>query len=327
MSGSWSQIQSTSNSAVGCGLLLCSQTEQSLKSGHRLVTPIVAKNKLIEVNLELRTADPVISADQPLLQVANSAVGQGDDRFGALAQFSCLRLHSRDVPIPGLVQTTRKTFQRIGVDGRTHGDMLLDKAIERGCLKIWDHGHSQSPRHCAAFLNGHQDQSGSTLFQLTTTAQTSLRTANPSFIDLHLSTQRLAGHIDSRSAQFVKHHPGRFVAAQFQLTLKQKRRNPTFISRHQVRCPKPQNQRYLRIVQNGVRSQRHLMSTLCALPESRHNVRTGTPAPRTLKSIRPTTGGQILPTGLFAGELPLEFSQTTGKRRPRHARILYVVYC
>ena len=64
-----------------------------------------------------------------------------------------------------------------------------------------------------------------------------------------------------------------------------------------------------------------------ALPESRHNIRMLVPTARTLKSIRPTTGGQILLTGLFAGELPLEFSQTTGKRRPRHARTLYVVSC
>ena len=54
MSGSFCQIQSTSNAAVSRGPLLCSQSEQSLKSRHGLVTPIMAKNELIEVNLELR---------------------------------------------------------------------------------------------------------------------------------------------------------------------------------------------------------------------------------------------------------------------------------
>ena len=48
---SFCQIQSTSNAAVSRGPLLCSQTEQSLKSRHGLVTPIVAKNELIEINL------------------------------------------------------------------------------------------------------------------------------------------------------------------------------------------------------------------------------------------------------------------------------------
>src|SRR5262249_26047079 len=77
--GILSQIQSTSNAAVCRRVLLCSQTEQSLKSGHGLVTPIVAKNKLIEVNLKLRTADSVVGTDQPLLELTDCTVGQGHD--------------------------------------------------------------------------------------------------------------------------------------------------------------------------------------------------------------------------------------------------------
>ena len=53
MTERFGQILSASNTAVGCRSLLCSQTEQGLECGHGLVTPIVAKNKLIEVNLEL----------------------------------------------------------------------------------------------------------------------------------------------------------------------------------------------------------------------------------------------------------------------------------
>jgi hypothetical protein len=103
----------------------------------------------------------------------------------------------------------------------------------------------------------------------------------------------------------MEHHPGRFVTAQFQLTLEQKRRNPTFIRRHQVRRPKPQHQRYSGIVENSPRCQRYLMPARRALPESRHDVRTQVPAPRTLKSVSPATDGQILLTGLFASELSL----------------------
>ena len=51
MIGSFSQVQRASNTAVSRRALLRSQTEQGLKGGHRLVAPIVAKNKLIEVNL------------------------------------------------------------------------------------------------------------------------------------------------------------------------------------------------------------------------------------------------------------------------------------
>ena len=160
MIGGFSQIQSTSNAAVSRGLLSRSKTKQGLKSGHGLITPIMPKDKLIEVNLELGAADSMVGTDQPLLKVADSTVGQGHYRFGCFAQFGCLRLRPRDVPIPGFVQT-RKTLQRIGVDRRAHGDMLLDKAAEGGCLKVWDHSHTHPPRRLTALLNGHQDKSGS----------------------------------------------------------------------------------------------------------------------------------------------------------------------
>jgi len=326
MIGSFSQVHRASNTAVSGRWPLRSQTEQGLKSGHRLVAPIVTKNKLIEVDLELPAADTVVGTDQPLLEVADCAVSQGHDRFDALAQFGCLWLRARDMPILGFVQTC-ETLQRIGVEGRAWSDMVLDKATERGCLKVWDHSHSQPPRRLATFLNGHQDQSRSTPLKLTTATQARLGAANPSFIDLYLSSQRLAGHVDHRSAQLVEHHPGRFVTAQFQLTLEQKRRNPTFIGRHQVRRPKPQHQRDSGIVENGPRCQRYLMSTRRTLPESCHNVRTLVPAPRTLKSVGPTTDGQILLTGPFASEPSLEFTQTTWKQRLRHLLILYVVFC
>ena len=105
MIGSFSQVQRASNTAVSRRPLLRSQTEQGLKSGHRLVAPIVAKNKLIEVNLELPAADTVVDTNQPLLEVTDSAISQGYDRFGALAQFGCLGLRPRDMAIPGFVQT------------------------------------------------------------------------------------------------------------------------------------------------------------------------------------------------------------------------------
>ena len=95
---SFGQILSASNTAVSCRALLGPQTEQGLKSGHGLVTPIVAKNKLIKVNLELPAADTVVGADQPLLEVADSAVSQGHHRFGSLANsvvFGCTRAMCR----------------------------------------------------------------------------------------------------------------------------------------------------------------------------------------------------------------------------------------
>ena len=92
MIGSLSQIERASNAVVSRGSLFCSQTEQGLKGGHGLVAPIMPKNKFIGVNLELSATDAVVGTNQPLLEVADGAVGQGHDRLGSLAQIGPLWL-------------------------------------------------------------------------------------------------------------------------------------------------------------------------------------------------------------------------------------------
>ena len=325
---SFSQIQRASNTVVRRGGLSRSQTEQGLEGGHRLLAPIVSKDKLIEVNLELSAANAVIGTDQPLLEVADGAVGQRYHRRGPLAQIGFQRLRARDVLVPCLLQP-REALQTVSIDRGARSDIVLDEGAQRSRLKVWDHRHTQPPRRFAAFFNGHQDQGGSASLELTTTAQTCLGAANPSLIDLHLSTQWLARRVDHGSAQLVEHHPCRLISAQFQLALEQKRGNPTFIGRHQVRGPKPQRQGDSRVVENRPRDQRNLMPTCGALPESlsHHGIRALLPAARTREAIRPTTGSQIFLAGLFAGELPLKFAQTPGKRRARHALTLHLVSC
>ena len=71
------QISPASNATVRRGCPARSQTEQGLEGGHRLLAPIVSKDKLIEIDLKLSAADAVIGADQPLLEIADRAVGQG----------------------------------------------------------------------------------------------------------------------------------------------------------------------------------------------------------------------------------------------------------
>src|SRR6266850_208346 len=166
-------------------------------------------------------------------------------------------------------------------------------------------------------------------FELSASAQTCLGSANPGVVDLHLSVERLARHIDHRSSELVEHHPRCFVSVESQLTLEQKRGDSTFVGRHQVRGPKPQRQRGSRVVQNRPGRQRHLIPAGGALPTSlsHHGICALVPAAPTREAIGPATGGQILLTGLFADELTLKFAQVFRKRRTRHAPTLYLVAC
>ena len=59
---------------IGCRGAPSSKAEEGLERGHGLPPAIVAKDEFIEVNLELTAAHAVIGSNEPLLQIANSAV-------------------------------------------------------------------------------------------------------------------------------------------------------------------------------------------------------------------------------------------------------------
>src|SRR5713101_5836524 len=67
-------VPSTSNLSVRRGRPSGPEAEQCLKGRHRLPTTIVTKDKFVQVDLQLRLADPMVRADQPLLQIADGAV-------------------------------------------------------------------------------------------------------------------------------------------------------------------------------------------------------------------------------------------------------------
>jgi hypothetical protein len=61
-----------------------SKAEQCLERRHWRLPPIVTKDEFVQVNLELITADTVVSSEQPLLEIANCPVGQRHHRLGSL---------------------------------------------------------------------------------------------------------------------------------------------------------------------------------------------------------------------------------------------------
>jgi hypothetical protein len=65
---------------VRCGFVYSAEAEEGLERRHRLPSAIVPKDKLVQVDLELGAADPVVSAHEPLLQLpmARSASGTTD---------------------------------------------------------------------------------------------------------------------------------------------------------------------------------------------------------------------------------------------------------
>jgi hypothetical protein len=93
---------------IGRGLTSGSETEQGLERGHRLPPAIVTKDEFVEINLELITAYAVIGSDQPLLQVANSAVCQRHHRLSPSTQLDSQGLAARNVLEPSFLQPVER---------------------------------------------------------------------------------------------------------------------------------------------------------------------------------------------------------------------------
>ena len=79
-------VASASNLSVRGGRTSRPEAQQRLKGGHGLPPTIVPKDELVEIDLQLRFADAVIRADQPLLQVADGAVHERHHGDRAFAQ-------------------------------------------------------------------------------------------------------------------------------------------------------------------------------------------------------------------------------------------------
>src|SRR5437773_227366 len=100
---------------VGCGRATSAQAEERLKRRHRLLSTVVSEHEFVEVGLELSPAHAVMSANQPVLEVADDAIGKGHDGARALAERRSQRLLERDVPIPSRLQAGERP-EAVGVN-------------------------------------------------------------------------------------------------------------------------------------------------------------------------------------------------------------------
>ena len=128
------QILATADAAQRSGCTRRIEAEQCLKGRHRCPTAVVSKGELVQIDLELRLADAVIGVDQPLLQVANGAVGERYRRRGSVTERGAQGLGPRDVPQSHGAQA-REALQAVGVDRRTRSDILREKGCER--RRVW----------------------------------------------------------------------------------------------------------------------------------------------------------------------------------------------
>src|SRR3970040_1748017 len=89
------------NLLVTRGASATAKAKQRLEGGPRLPATVGPEDELIEVDLKLSTADSVVSAQKPVLKVADHPCGERNDGLGALPQPEPGRLRSWDVLVAG----------------------------------------------------------------------------------------------------------------------------------------------------------------------------------------------------------------------------------
>src|SRR6266536_2428956 len=302
------------------------ESEQGLERCHGSLAPVMAKDELVEINLQLMSADAVVRSDEPLLKIPDGAVGERHHRLGPFAEVLSSWLHARDMSIACLIQAG-KLFQAISVDRRARRDGLLDECQQRRRLKIGNYRHPCAARPGSTLLVGDGHERCFSPFQLAAAPQPVLWTSHPRVVQFDLAVQGFARHVYHCPLQLMQQQPSRFIPADRQLSLEQQRRNPAFVGGHQIGGPKPQGQRRSRPVEHRARCYRYLVVASRAFPAVPRLQRKGLrmPATRTSESIRPPTGLEILAACRFVAELALELAQAGRKRGTRHARTLLIV--
>ena len=302
-----------------------SEAQERLEGRHGLPSAIVPKDELIQIDLQLGAAHPMVSAEEPLLEVPDGTVSERYDGFRSPVQLGSQGLSARDM-VKDFVQT-REGLKAIGKDRRTGSNVPDEEVVEGGRLEVRDDGHADAPRGSPAPLHSDQDECGSAPLELSAPSEASLEAADPGIVDLDPTPKRFARDIDHRSSKLVKHHPGGFVAAKPKLAPEKQCRNTPLVGGHQVGGPEPKGQRGLGIVKDSLRGQRDLIATGGTLPasSSRQRVAAGVATSRTLVTLGPAARGQVLLAGLLGGELKLKLAERLWEGRARHPPTLQVV--
>ncbi len=304
------------------------EAEESLEGCHRLPAAIMPKDKLVQVDLELGPADPMVSADEPLLEVTDSAVGKWDHRLCTFAQFGSQRLSARDMLKTDFLQAI-EALEAVGVDCGTGSNVPSDEAVDGYRPKVRDDSHADAARGPSTLLNRDQDQCCSPPLELTAPSDTGLGTAPPRVVDLDLTPKRFASEVHRCSSELVEHHPSGFVTPKPKLALEKQCRNTPLVGGHQIGGPEPKGQGSLGIVKDGARSERDLVATGGTLPASPSHQRVAMSmgASGTLETLWPAARGQVLLAGFLAGKLKLKLAKRLRKGWSRHPLTLQLVVC
>src|SRR5215472_4611934 len=96
-----------------------------------------------------------MSADQPLLQVANRSVGKWDSGFRTLSQFGAQGLDAGDVLEASLLKTF-EALEAVSIDGRAARDIPGEDRNDSAGFEVGNHIHASSAGGPTALFHGYR---------------------------------------------------------------------------------------------------------------------------------------------------------------------------
>ncbi len=280
---------------------------------------VEAEDEFIEVGLEVLTAQPVIDAQGPDLEVGEDPVNpRKHDVGGHLAD---------DMGIVGDAGGAGISGPTIGLGGGTGAEVGGEEGVEAGGRVI---GHlaeaDATGAEPAVFdLDGADDQHFALMAAPATARDRVVFAAGCDFGFIYLDEagERTATRREHAAAQLGADQPRRLVGAESELALQLQSRNAIGVGCHQISGPKPGGQRQLGVMHDGSGSDRGLATAAGALIGPGLGFQPpgfATTASRADKPVGPARRCKVLSTGGLIAEALLELDQGVGKVGHRSRR-------
>src|SRR3954447_8763064 len=219
------------------GLERDGEAQETLEGGGRRAASIEAEHELVEVGLEVLSAQAVVDAEPPPLRVREHAVDPRQHQVGRrVADHLRVVLDVRERGVPG---------PAVADDGAARDDVAGDERVERGGRVVPDHRQPDPARPLAHGLDRPRDQELALVRSAGLGRDRAVLGAKgeAGLVHLHQARQRLALGIDHRPAELAEQQPGGLVGAEPELQPQLPGRHPVPVRRDQPRRQEPELER------------------------------------------------------------------------------------
>jgi len=239
----------------------------------------------------------LVGAEQPSFQ-------QRDHAMDARKQMLSLFLLALYMAIMNVSFQPQIGSPAVGPDRASRRNCRSNKPMQALAGRVRYRTQTNASDALSILFGGDDNQS---LFFRSSSDCSGFLSAPVSLVHLDNAIQSVAARANHGPAQLMQHRPGRLVAAQAEYPLETQGAHAVLLAGDLPHGAKPDRQRYVTVLKDGPRSDRHLVSAMAAKPTCPPNrPGIGSRTPRTDPSAGPTQCREVLNTGFFGAKASLQ---------------------